>query len=68
MTSPAARACKMPGIPPGSATVASASEAGERTGIDCAGLPVRSSAGKGGAGRGAGRARCARTVVLAAGQ
>jgi hypothetical protein len=61
--------CEMPGMPPGSATVVSASAAGERTGIDCAGLPVRSSAGtRAERGAGAGRARCARTVVLAAGQ
>ena len=38
--------CEMPGMPPGSATVVSAGAAGERTGIDCAGLPVRSSAGR----------------------
>ncbi|MGH3292479.1 MAG: hypothetical protein ACRDP7_11785 [Trebonia sp.] len=45
MTSPAAR--EMPRMPPGWATDASASTAGERTGINCAGLPVRSSAGQG---------------------
>ena len=39
---------------PGSATVVSAGAAGERTGIDCAGLPVPSSAGRR-AERGAGR-------------
>jgi hypothetical protein len=45
MISPAARA-RCPAMPPGWTTGASASRAGERTGIDCAGLPVRSSAGR----------------------
>jgi hypothetical protein len=53
MTSPAARA-RCPAMPPGWTTDASASRAGERTGIDCAGLPVWSSAGRR-AQRGAGR-------------
>jgi hypothetical protein len=46
MTSPAARA-RCPAMPPGWTAGPSAGTAGERTGIDCAGLPLRDSAGKG---------------------
>jgi hypothetical protein len=48
MTSPAART-RCPAMPPGWTTDASASRAGECTGIHCAALPARSGAqgGKG---------------------
>ena len=45
MTWPAARA-RCQAMPPGWATDAPAGRAGERTGTDCAGLPVRSNAGR----------------------
>jgi len=45
MTSPAARA-RCPAMPPGWKAGPSASRAGERTGIDCARLPVPNSAGR----------------------
>ena len=45
MTSPAARA-RCPAMPPGWTGGPSAGRAGERTGIDRAGLPVRNSAGR----------------------
>ena len=46
--------CEMPGDAAGPTTGAPAGSAGERTATDCAGLPVRSSAGRR-AARGAGR-------------
>ena len=49
-------------MPPGRTTSAPASRAAERAGPDCAGLPVRSSAGRRAQGA-EGRARCARAVV-----
>jgi hypothetical protein len=46
MTSPAARA-RCPAMPPGWTAGLSAGRAGERTGIDCAGLPSGTAPGGG---------------------